>query len=147
MNEQGRGEFVGDHHELTRRVIGVFYDVANELGVGFLESVYRRAMVVALSQAGLDAREELAIPVMFRGVLLGTYFADIVVEGVLVLELKVGEEITKAFEAQALHYLRSSNMEVGLVLVFGERAKFKRVVMTNDRKRPRKPATAIQSGL
>ena len=68
MDEQGRGEFVGDHHELTRRVIGVFYNVANELGVGSLESVYRRAMVVALSQAGLDAREELAIPVMFRGV-------------------------------------------------------------------------------
>ncbi len=134
MTEMHRVEFAGEHHELTRRVIGVFYDVANELGVGFLESVYRRAMAVALSQAGLQVQEELAIPVVFRGVLLGTYFADIVVAGVLVLELKVGDQITKAFEAQTLHYLRSSNMEVGLILVFGEKAKFKRVVMTNDRK-------------
>ena len=78
---------------------------------------------------------------------MGTYFADIVAEGVLVLELKVGEEITRTFEAQALHYLRSSKMEVGLVLVFGEGARFKRVVMTNDRKRLGKAANAAQSGL
>jgi GxxExxY protein len=58
------------------------------LGIGFLESVYRRAMLVALRQAGINAEEEVPVPVQFRGVLLGTYFADIVVEGILVLELK-----------------------------------------------------------
>jgi GxxExxY protein len=131
MGEIVRDEFVGEHHELTRRVIGVFYDVANELGLGFLESVYRRAMAVALSQAGLMVQEELAIPVIFRGVLLGTYFADIVVEGVLVLELKVGDAITKPFEAQ--------RCITCVILVFGEKAKFKRVVMTNDRKRFKNP--------
>ncbi len=130
------GEFQGEHAQLTERIIAVFYAVANELGFGFVESVYRRSMAIALRQAGLKAQEEAPVRVLFRGQDVGTYYADIVVEDLIILELKSAEEITKTYELQLLHYLRSSNMEVGLVLAFGQRAKFRRVVMSNDRKSP-----------
>jgi GxxExxY protein len=132
---EGRAPFAGDHAELTERVIGIFFRVANELGFGFNEAVYRRAMCVALTRSGLVAEEELAVPVWFWGESVGTFYADIVVAGVLVLELKVSEHVTKANEAQLLHYLRASTMEVGLVMTFGEVPKFRRVVMANSRKR------------
>ena len=130
-----RAAFTGDHSELTERVIGVFYTVANELGFGFSETVYRRAMCIALTRAGLVVAAELPVPVWFWGQHVGTFFADIVVAGVLVLELKVTEQIVSAHAAQVLHYLRASTMEVGLVLSFGEVPKVKRVVMRNERKR------------
>lgn len=131
----GGGEaFRGAHSELTEQIIGVFFTVANELGFGFVESVYRRAMVVALRQSGLAAEEEVAVPVWFRGVKVGTYFADIVVEDLIVLELKTSDVISEAFKAQALHYLRASTFEVGFVLAFGQKALYQRVAMSNDRK-------------
>jgi GxxExxY protein len=125
-------DFVGLHAELTSRIIGVFYAVANELGFGFLESVYRRSMLVALRESGLKVEEEVPIPVWFHGVIVDTFHAVLVVEGAVVLELKTAEEITRPFEAQLLHYLRASEMEVGLVLAFGQRAKFRRLCMTNE---------------
>jgi len=128
--------FRGIHSELTQKIIGVFYNVANELGHGFFESVYRRSMLIALRDAGIRAEEEVLIPVNFRGHHVGDFYADIVVEGLVVLELKVAEEITRSFEAQLFHYLRSSQMEVGIILAFGERAKFKRLYFPNDRKGP-----------
>jgi GxxExxY protein len=133
--DNGRAAFVGDHAELSQQVIGVFFRVSNELGFGFNEAVYRRAMCVALRRAGLSVEEELAVPVWFWGENVGTFYADIVVAGVLVLELKISEQITKAYEAQLLHYLRASTMEIGLVMTFGEVPKFRRVVMSNERKR------------
>ncbi len=130
-------EFSGMHAELTAKIIRVFYLVANELGFGFVESVYRRSMLVALREAGLKAEEEVPIPVWFHGVVVGTFHADIVVEGLVVLELKTAETIIKAFEAQLLHYLRDSEMEVGFVMAFGQRAQFSRMFMTNEAKKNR----------
>ena len=129
------GQFEGLHKEVTEKVLGAFFGVTNELGFGFVESVYRRSMLVALRQAGLKAEEEVAIPVHFRGVPVGNFFADLVVNDVVVLELKVADEVSKSFEAQLLHYLRATHMEVGLVLTFGERPRFRRVVFANERKR------------
>ena len=126
--------FQGQDAELTERIIGTFYQVANELGFGFLESVYRRSMLIALRQAGMRAEEEVATPVHFRGILVGTFYADLVVEDLVILELKTAELITKTHEAQLLHYLRSSTKEIGFVLCFGPKPMFKRAVMTNDRK-------------
>jgi GxxExxY protein len=126
--------FEGAHAQLTERIIGLFYNVSNDLGFGFLESVYRRAMLIALKDAGLRAEEEVAIPVSYRGRPVGVFYADIIVNGTVILELKAADQITKPFEAQPLHYLRSSPMEIGLILVFGQRATFKRIWMTNDRK-------------
>ena len=128
-------EFDGVEAELTQRVIGVFYRVANELGYGFFESVYRRAMVIALREDGFRVAEELSMPVVFHGQPVGVFFADLVVNDRVILELKAADEVTKAAETQLKHYLRSSSMEVGLVLAFGERAKFRRIVFTNERKR------------
>ena len=129
-----RESFSGLHAELTQRILNVFYRVANELGYGFVEAIYRRSMLIALEEAGLQVREEVPIAVRFHGKPVGTFHADLVVNSLVVLELKVAEELSKAFESQLLHYLRSSRMEVGLVLTFGERVRFKRVVLTNDRK-------------
>jgi GxxExxY protein len=130
-------EFSGAHAELTSKILKVFYSVANELGFGFVESVYRRSMLVALREAGFHVEEEVPIPVRFHGVVVGTFHADLVVQGLVVLELKTAEFIVKAFEAQLLHYLRASDMEVGLVLSFGERANFTRLYMSNEAKRAR----------
>jgi GxxExxY protein len=106
--------------------------VANELGCGFLESVYRRAMCGALREAGLKVEEEAPIEVWFHGQSVGVFRADIIVEGVVLLELKTAEEITRQFEAQLLHYLRASSLEVGMVLAFGTKARFRRLSMRND---------------
>jgi len=130
-------EFSGAHAELTSKIIQVFYSVANALGFGFVESVYRRSMLVALREAGLRAEEEVPIPVGFHGIVVGTFHADLVVEGLVVLELKTAEAILKAFEAQLLHYLRASEMEVGSVLAFGQRAQFSRMYRTNESKNAR----------
>jgi GxxExxY protein len=127
-----REPFVGIGHEVTERIIRVFYQVHNELGYGFLETVYKEAMLLALLDAGLQVEPELALPVFFRGHAVGVFRADLVVNRKVIL--------TKQHEAQLAHYLRSSEVEIGLVLNFGETAGVKRVLFTNDRKR------AIPSG-
>ena len=114
------------------KIISIFYGVANELGL--MESVYRRAMVIALREAGMASEAEVAIPVWFRGQQVGIFYADFVVQQTVILELKASDEMTKGFEAQLLHYLRATKIELGYVLAFGERARFKRVAMSNERK-------------
>ncbi|ADW69642.1 GxxExxY protein [Granulicella tundricola] len=136
-NETGvvySGKFVGTEDELTAQIIGVFYKVFNELGFGFLESVYREAMAIALSEAGLSMAVEVPIAVTYHGKPVGSFRADIVVQGRVVLELKTAEQISKAHEAQLLHYLRASTMEIGLILNFGQLPKCRRVEFRNERK-------------
>jgi GxxExxY protein len=137
--------FSGANDLLTEKIIGVFYEVYNELGYGFLESVYREAMRIALGQVGLRVEAEVPVPVSFRGRLVGVFRADLVVDGSVILELKTAESISKAHEAQVLHYLRASEMEVGLVMNFGPDARFRRVAMRNDRKK-RMSVDALQYG-
>ena len=128
-------EFSGTNDPLTERIIRVFYEVYNELGFGFLESVYREAMRIALAEAGFRAETEVPVPVSFRGTLVGVFRADIIVDGKIIVELKTAESISKAHEAQVLHYLRASEMEVGLVMNFGPVARFRRIEMGNNRKK------------
>jgi GxxExxY protein len=128
-------EFSGANDPLTERIIRVFYEVYNELGFGFLESVYRESMCIALGEAGFWVEAEVPVPVSFRGTLVGVFRADIVVDGRIIVELKTAESISKAHEAQVLHYLRASEMEVGLVMNFGPIAKFRRIEMRNCRKK------------
>jgi GxxExxY protein len=129
------GEFSGPNDLLTEKIIGVFYKVYNELGFGFLESVYREAMRIALGQAGLQVEAEVPVPVSFRGRPVGMFRADLVVDGRVVVELKTAESINKAHEAQVLHYLRASAMEIGLVMNFGPDARFRRIVLRNVQKK------------
>ena len=113
----------------------MFYEVYNELGFGFLESVYREAMRIALAEAGFRVEAEVPVPVSFRGTLVGVFRADMVVDGKIIVELKTAESISKAHEAQVLHYLRASEVEVGLVMNFGAVARFRRIEMRNNRKK------------
>ena len=119
---------------LTERILKVFYRVYNDLGFGFLEVVYARAMTVALQEEGLRVETQVELPVSYRGHLLGIFRADAVVEGKVLLEYKVAEQISKAHEAQVTNYLRATTLEVGLVLNFGASPKARRIEFLNARK-------------
>jgi GxxExxY protein len=125
------------HQEVTDRIIRVFWDVVNELGTGYLEKIYVRAMVIALRQAGFEVVENYKAAVHFRGEGIGHYVFDLVVNGCILLELKATGAFESAHAAQALGYLRSSTLEVALILNFGQNPSIRRVSMTNDRKRLR----------
>ena len=119
---------------LTRKIIGVFYDVYNELGAGFLESVYQKSLALALESAGFKVCSRVDIPVWFRGQQVGQFEADLLVENCVLLELKAARALDPAHEAQLLNYLRATNIEVGLLLNFGPRPVIKRLAYDNVRK-------------
>ena len=125
------------HHELTEKIIGVFYDVYNELGHGFLESVYEQALAFALVQAGMRVERQVPVSVWFRGQQIGDFRADLLVEGKVLLELKAARTIDQAHEKQLLNYLRATDIEVGLLLNFGVTPQFRRLVYENERKKIR----------
>jgi GxxExxY protein len=125
------------HSELTEVIIGVFYDVYNELGFGFLESVYRNSMRFALEEKGLFVQSEAEIAVFFRGHNVGDFRADLVVNRCILLELKTAERIVAAHEAQAMNYLRGSSLELALILNFGPRPGMRRLILETARARTR----------
>jgi GxxExxY protein len=127
------------HRDLTQKVIGAFYEVYNELGFGFLESVYHKAMLIALGDLGLAVESEVKLPVRFRGYVVGEFEADIFVDRKVVLELKAADDFCAAHEAQTLNYLKASEVEVGLLLNFGPKPRIKRLAFSNERKRTRPP--------
>jgi GxxExxY protein len=142
--DTGEKKTRGKHDELTERVIGVFYDVYNELGYGFLESVYREAMRLALTHAGLMVKPEVPVPVSFRGVVVGIFRADLIVSDCLLVELKAVDQIARQHESQTIHYLRATPIEVALLMNFGPAPRFKRFVMDNEVKKPnRKLAESV----
>lgn len=119
------------HSELTGKIIKAFYNVYNELGYGFLEKVYERAMLVELKHQGLACQAQQPIIVFYEDVEVGEYYADILVEGTVILELKAAEGIREEHEAQLLNYLRATDMEVGLLLNFGKKPEHKRKLFEN----------------
>jgi GxxExxY protein len=123
------------HSDLTELVIGTFYEVYNELGQGFFENVYEQAMLIALKAKGLEIQNQVPVPVWFRGQKIGFYEADLVVAGVVLLELKACRALDPSHEAQLLNYLRSTTIEVGLLLNFGPRPHVRRFVFQNERKK------------
>ena len=122
------------HGLVTDKILRVFYEVYNELGQGFLESVYHRSLVVALETVGLNVCSRISIPVWFRGTQVGQFEADILVENCVLLELKAVRTLDSSHRAQLLNYLRATDVEVGLLLNFGEKPEFKRVILDNLRK-------------
>lgn len=126
------------HSELTETIIGLFYglfyDVYNELGYGFLESVYRNSLRLALLEKSLIVEQEVPVSVFFRGKNVGDFRADLVVNGVLLLELKTAEKIIPAHESQVINYLRSTALELGLILNFGPKPQVRRLLLDNVRK-------------
>ena len=122
------------YRELIYKIIGVYYDVYNELGHGFLESVYQKSLGIALRSAGLDACWPIAIPVSFRGQQVGQFEADMLVEKCVLLELKALRALDRSHEAQLRNYLRATDIEVGLLLNFGLRPEFRRLLFSNPGK-------------
>ncbi len=108
------------HEELTGAVIDASFDVMNELGVGFLESVYRRALLLALEEKGITAASEVPLEVYFRGRSVGVFQADLVVEQKVIVELKVASSLTPAHQAQVINYLHATGVDVGLLVNFGK---------------------------
>src|ERR1041385_1635595 len=125
------------YFELTQKIIGVYYDVYNELGSGFLESVYQKSLALALESAGLAVFSRIDIPVWFRGHQVGQFEGDLLVEKCVLLELKAARALGSAHQAQLMNYLRATEIEVGLLLNFGPKPEFKRVAYDNSRKRIR----------
>src|SRR5277367_2373964 len=122
---------------LTDKIIGIFYDVYNELGYGFLESVYERSMIIALQESGLTVNHQVPITVWFREQEVGEFRADLLVENNVMVELKSVRGLETTHEAQLLHYLKSTEVEVGLLLNFGTKPQFRRLIFDNGRKKIR----------
>lgn len=125
------------HRALTDRIINVFYIAYDELGSGFLERICQIAMVMALRSAGLIVEERVPFEVYFRSELIGSFVADIVVEGLVLIEIKSKSALTPTDEAQVMNYLRASTLEVALLMNFGPKPEFRRRFLTNDRKAQR----------
>ncbi len=125
------------HEELTGEILETFFAVYNELGHGFLESVYENSMRLALVERGLRLAPKAHLKVWFRGQVIGDFEPDILIENLVIVELKAARAIDSAHEAQLLNYLRATECEVGLLLNFGTKPKFKRIVFDNQRKRAR----------
>ncbi|MEJ5264597.1 MAG: GxxExxY protein [Bacteroidales bacterium] len=123
------------YKELTNKIINCFYTVYNTLGYGFLEKVYENAMMIELRKQGIYAEKQKPIKVFYTDELVGEYFADIVVEDVIIVELKAAEFIIEEHELQLINYLKATEKEIGLLLNFGKKPEFKRKIFTNDRKK------------
>jgi len=130
-------EKAGKHDDLTQSIIGVFYEVYNELGFGFVESLYSSAMRMALAQAGMRVQVEVPLSVQFRGEVIGVFKADLIVNERVLIELKTCEVLMKTHCSQTLNYLKATKIEVALLMNFGPTPTFKRFVLDNGKKVPR----------
>lgn len=122
------------HRGITEAILKVYYEVYNELGAGFLEKVYQNAMYFELKEKGFKVEAQKQIKVYFKKQLVGEYFSDLLVEDKVIVELKAIEMLMDVHLAQIMNYLKATEIEVGLLLNFGEEPEFKRVIYTNDRK-------------
>ncbi|OGU40800.1 MAG: GxxExxY protein [Ignavibacteria bacterium GWB2_35_12] len=123
------------HKDITEKMSKVFYKVYNELGFGFLEKVYENALYLELAAMGLFCEKQKPIKVHYNGKIVGEYFADIIVNGSVILELKAAEALAEEHELQLINYLKATGIEVGLLLNFGKKPQFKRKLFTNDKKK------------
>jgi GxxExxY protein len=116
------------HEELTHRIIGVCLEVFKELGHGFSEAIYHNSLMIAMNDAGLMAERDIRFAVLFRGHNVGEYVADIVVEGLILVEVKAIAGLIKEHQAQVINYLKGTGKEVGLLVNFGAASlQFKRL--------------------
>ncbi len=121
--------------ELTNKIIKSFYDVYNKLGYGFLEKIYEKSLIIELTKQDIDCESQKPIGVYYDDIKVGEYFADIIVENRVIIELKAAESLKKEHEAQLYNYLKATNIEVGLLLNFGKEPKFKRMIFENKYKK------------
>ena len=122
------------HQELTKSIIKIFYDVYNELGYGFLERVYQNALYYELKENGFKVETQKKIKVFYKEIEVGDYIADIIVNDLIILELKAQEYLVEANEFQLINYLKATDCEVGLLLNFGKKPEFVRKIYQNYKK-------------
>jgi len=122
------------HQEITEKIIKGFYTVYNTLGHGFLEKVYENAFAIELRKLGLRAEQQKKIEVFYDNHQVGEYYADILVDELVILELKAADAIAPEHEAQIINYLKATKIEVGLLFNFGPKPQFIRRILTNDKK-------------
>ena len=115
-----------DVNTLTERIIGCAYRVHNTLGAGFLEKVYENALMIELREAGLGVEQQVSIPVRYRGQVVGEYFADLMVEHRVIVEIKAVQRSQKEHEVQLAHYLTATGIDDGLLINFGSSVDVKR---------------------
>lgn len=120
------------HSEITDLIIKAFYKVYNTLGHGFLEKVYEKSMKIELQNSGLRVFNQQPIKVYYNNIVVGTYFSDLTIEELVIVEIKAGEQIASRHECQLVNYLKATNKEVGLLLNFGPIPSFKRKVFMNE---------------
>jgi len=107
------------HEELSHKILQACFEVSNELGIGFLESVYEEALLIVLRQKGLNAYSQMSLAVKFRGIVVGEFYVDILVEKKILLELKAASALSKEHQAQIINYLKATGVEVGMLINFG----------------------------
>ncbi|MBN4061746.1 MAG: GxxExxY protein [Flavobacteriales bacterium] len=122
------------HKEITDKILKAFYNVYNTLGYGFLEKVYENALFLELTSFGLFVEKQKPIKVYYRDELVGEYFADLIVEECVIIELKAAEGLAKEHEHQIINYLKATEIEVGLLMNFGKKPEFRRKIFDNERK-------------
>ena len=122
------------HSDITKKIIKAFYEVNNTLGFGFLEKVYENAMVIELRKMGCKVFQQKNIKVYYDSQQVGDYYADLLVDDSVIVELKAAESLCEEHEVQLINYLKATKLEVGLLLNFGKKEEFKRKIFTNDRK-------------
>ncbi|MDR2205310.1 MAG: GxxExxY protein [Flavobacteriaceae bacterium] len=122
------------HKELTDKIIQAFYGVYNELGFGFLENVYQNALCFELMNRGFKVEPQKAIDVYYQTQLVGKYKADLVVNDLIIIELKAVDNLVEEHEFQLINYLKATDKEVGLLLNFGKKPEIRRKVFDNSRK-------------
>jgi GxxExxY protein len=122
------------YREITEKIIHIFYKVYNGLGYGFLEKVYENAMLIELKKEGIPALSQSPIKVLYEGEIIGEYYADILVDNKVIVEIKAAKHLIEENEAQLLNYLKATDSEVGLLLNFGIKPEVKRKAFDNFRK-------------
>ena len=114
------------YKELTDKAIKCFYKVYDELGTGFLESVYEKSLMIELKDIGLNSINQKSLNVYYKNQLVGDFKADIIVEDKIIIEIKAVSKLTAQHEAQLINYLKATGIKVGLLVNFGEELEFKR---------------------
>lgn len=122
------------HSDLTQLILKAFFNVYNTLGYGFLEKVYENAMRLEIGKLGLSCISQQPIDVYYNQEKVGLYYADLVVNESVIIELKAATALAPEHEAQLTNYLKATNIEIGLLLNFGREPQYKRKVFANDRK-------------
>jgi GxxExxY protein len=118
------------YENITEKILAAFFLVYNTLGYCFLEKVYENALIIELKKHGLQAVSQEPINVFYSDNLIGEYFADIIVNGLIIIELKTVDKLIEAHYKQLLNYLKATKKELGLLLNFGTKAEFKRIILT-----------------